>query len=43
VRLVWTPEAQSDRDAIYTYIEKDDPRAAVDVDELFERRSALLV
>jgi toxin ParE1/3/4 len=42
VRLVWTPEARGDRNAIYSYIESDNPRAAVELDELFEKRAARL-
>jgi toxin ParE1/3/4 len=33
VKLVWSPYALSDRDAIFSYIEADNPRAAVHVDE----------
>jgi toxin ParE1/3/4 len=33
VRLVWTQRALEDRRAIFDYIEADDPRAAVTVDE----------
>jgi toxin ParE1/3/4 len=43
VKLVWTPEARGDRDAIYTHIERDNPRAASDLDELFAKRAAHLV
>jgi toxin ParE1/3/4 len=33
VKLVWSPFALSDRDAIFSHIEADNPRAAVRVDE----------
>jgi toxin ParE1/3/4 len=33
VKLVWSLYALSDRDAIFSYIEADNPRAAVHVDE----------
>jgi toxin ParE1/3/4 len=33
VKLVWSPYALSDRDAIFSHIEADNPRAAVHVDE----------
>ena len=32
MRLLWTPEAIADRDAIYDYIEPDNPRAALALD-----------
>lgn len=33
--LFWTPEAVADRLSIYTYIEADNPRAAIALDEDF--------
>ena len=33
MKLVWSPYALSDRDTIFSYIEADNPRAAVHVDE----------
>jgi addiction module RelE/StbE family toxin len=33
VKLAWSPLALSDRDAIFTHIERDNPAAAVTVDE----------
>jgi toxin ParE1/3/4 len=33
VKLTWSAFALSDRDAIFTYIEKDNPAAAVLIDE----------
>jgi addiction module RelE/StbE family toxin len=34
--VVWTPEARTDRRAIFLTIRQDNPRAAVAMDELFE-------
>lgn len=42
-KLFWTPEAIQDREDIYGYIEADNPTAALDLDELFEEKAALLV
>ncbi len=33
MKLVWSPYAPSDREAIFSYIEADNPRAAIHVDE----------
>ena len=35
MRLEWTHVAQADRDGIYGYIEADNPRAAIALDERF--------
>jgi plasmid stabilization system protein ParE len=35
VKLQWTNEARADRDAIYSFIEGDHPRAAIKLDETF--------
>jgi plasmid stabilization system protein ParE len=43
VRLAWTPEARSDRDAIYTYIESENARAALNLDGRFATLAATLV
>jgi addiction module RelE/StbE family toxin len=43
MNLFWTPEAIQDREDIYDYIDVDDPTAALDLDELFEEKAALLV
>jgi addiction module RelE/StbE family toxin len=43
MRLFWTPEAIQDREDIYDYIEADNPIAALDLDELFEEKAALLI
>jgi toxin ParE1/3/4 len=42
VKLVWTRGARIDRAAIYDYIEAENPRAAVELDEQFDRRAAQL-
>ena len=36
MELFWTQEAIQDRDAIYDYIEADNPVAALALDELFQ-------
>jgi len=43
VRLFWTPEALDDRRAIYDYIEADNPRAALMLDELFSEKVRHLI
>ena len=40
--LHWTPEAIQDREAIYNYIESDNPGAALALDALFEQKAARL-
>lgn len=42
MRLFWTPEAVDDRRSIYEYIEADNPRAALILDELIAEKAALL-
>ncbi|WP_287398224.1 type II toxin-antitoxin system RelE/ParE family toxin [Nitrosomonas sp. H1_AOB3] len=42
MKLFWTPEALRDRDAIYDYIEVDNPRAALALDELFSEKAQRL-
>ena len=42
-KLFWTPEAIQDRDAIYDYIEADNPAAALALDELFAEKAGRLV
>ncbi|OWW04892.1 addiction module toxin RelE [Rhizobium sp. R72] len=37
MRLVWAQYALDDRDAIFSYIERDNPKAAVHVDEEIAR------
>jgi plasmid stabilization system protein ParE len=41
--LHWTLEAIQDRDAIYDYVEADNPIAALALDELFENMAGRLV
>mgnify|MGYP001296102810 FL=1 len=36
MRLVWRPMAMADRDRIFDYIAKDNPAAALVLDEAFE-------
>jgi len=43
VKLFWTPEAKSDRLAIYNFIETDNPAAAIALDEVFHKGAAQLV
>ncbi|HEX7854838.1 MAG TPA: type II toxin-antitoxin system RelE/ParE family toxin [Sphingobium sp.] len=43
IRLHWTPEAIADRDVIYDYIEADNPRAALALDELISEKANRLV
>ncbi|OVZ63689.1 type II toxin-antitoxin system mRNA interferase toxin, RelE/StbE family [Pigmentiphaga sp. NML030171] len=43
MQLYWTFEAIGDREAIYDYIEADNPVAALALDELFEEKSGRLV
>ncbi|MGK6321334.1 type II toxin-antitoxin system RelE/ParE family toxin [Sphingomonas sp. DT-204] len=43
MRLVWSQRALEDRRAIFDYIETDDPRAAVMVDERIEAATWRLV
>ncbi|KKB13697.1 translation repressor RelE [Devosia geojensis] len=39
MRLIWATPALTDRRKIYSRIGADNPKAALDLDELFERRS----
>jgi len=43
MELFWTHEAIKDREAIYDYIEADNPVAALALDELFEEKAGRLV
>jgi len=43
VRLEWSRLAQTDRDAIFDYIEADSPQAAITVDERIRERVEGLV
>lgn len=42
MNVVWTPEAEQDRDAIWLYIAADNPRAAARLDALFSDAAARL-
>lgn len=42
-QLFWTPEAVQDRDAIYDYIEADNPIAALSHDEMFSDKANYLM
>lgn len=40
--VLWTTSAIADRDAIFDYIEADNPQAAVAQDQLFSARAQIL-
>ena len=42
MRVIWTPEAQQDRVAIWDYIAAENPQAAVRMDELISDAAARL-
>lgn len=42
MRVIWTPEAEQDRDDIWNYIAADNPVAATLMDELFSDAAAKL-
>ena len=42
MRIIWTPEANQDREDIQDYIALDDPRAAAYLDETFLEAAAKL-
>ena len=42
MNVVWTPEAEQDRDDIWLHIAADNPRAAARMDELFGDAAARL-
>lgn len=42
MKVVWTPEARQDREAIWDYIAVDSPRSAAKMDELFSKAAARL-
>ncbi|WP_294327070.1 type II toxin-antitoxin system RelE/ParE family toxin [uncultured Sphingomonas sp.] len=42
MKVRWTPEAEADRLAIWTYLVKRAPAAALDLDERFGRAAAAL-
>lgn len=41
--VVWTPEAEQDRDDIWAYIAADNPDAAIRMDALFSDAAAQLI
>lgn len=43
MRVVWTPEAEQDREEVWEYIEADSVAAAARMDELFSNAAAQLV
>ena len=43
MRLVWTPQALDDRDAISAYIAAGNPRAAAKMDALFDAQALKLL
>jgi len=43
MELFWTPEATQDRDEIYSYIEADNPTAALALDELLAEKAGRLL
>jgi toxin ParE1/3/4 len=43
VKLAWTPQALADRRAIYDYIEADNPRAALALDQLITKKAGRLI
>ena len=43
MRLEWSPLAMDDRDRIFDFIEQDDPRAAIAVDERIATQVLLLL
>ena len=43
MKLTWTPQALADRRAIYDYIEADNPRAALALDQLITEKAGRLV
>jgi len=43
VRLAWTPEAITDRRAVYDHVAAANPRAAQDLDRLFQHKIGRLL
>ncbi|GBU15454.1 hypothetical protein AwPolaro_08320 [Polaromonas sp.] len=43
MRLIWTPEAEQDRMAVWDYIAADNPTAAARMDALFSAAAARLI
>lgn len=42
MNVVWTPEAEKDREEVWDYIVADDPQAAVRMDDLFSETAGRL-
>ena len=42
MKVIWTPEAEQDRAAIWDYLEARDPDAALRIDQLFSDAAARL-
>jgi len=43
MKIDWSRQADQDREAIYDYIEADNPRAAARMDSLFDKAAATLL
>ena len=43
MKLIWSPSARRNRREIRSYIERDNPAAAVRMDKLFESKAAVLL
>ena len=43
MKVIWTPEAEQDRDNVWSYISADNPKAAAQMDVLFSDSVARLV
>lgn len=43
MKVIWTPEAEQDRAAIWEYIARDNPQAATWMDMLFSEAAAKLI
>ena len=43
MKIIWTPQAEQDRDDIWEYIASENPIAAVRIDELFSEATATLL
>jgi toxin ParE1/3/4 len=43
MQLAWTPESVEDREAIYTFIEADNPHAALALDTLISEKAERLL
>lgn len=43
MKVIWTPEAEQDRAAIWDYIARDNPHAATWIDVLFSEAAAKLI